>query len=218
MMWFRFYSDAINDPKVQKLPAELFKTWVNLLCVARQHDGVLPEIEELAFILRTSAAKLALQVEVLTKDHGLFDKTESGLEPHNWAVRQHESDVSTKRVQAFRKRQAKRDETVSVTPPEQSRTETETETDAESTNADAYKGRFIPRVTETSMQELQAICPHMTRSDILKELSRCDQYYTEQGTPTKGYWFKTTSWFARINTKKTERYSTKTDPAYRGVL
>jgi len=30
--WFRFYAESVNDPKVQRLPAHLFKTWVNILC------------------------------------------------------------------------------------------------------------------------------------------------------------------------------------------
>jgi len=32
--WFRFYNDALDNPKVQLLPSDLFKTWVNLLCIA----------------------------------------------------------------------------------------------------------------------------------------------------------------------------------------
>lgn len=95
------------------------------------------------------------------------------------------------------------------------------ELEKEHESTDAYKGRFVKRVTEKSMQELQAMCPLMTRSDILKELSRCDAYYSEQDKPPKSWWFTTTAWMERSNNRlsaKSERYSTKTDPAYRGVL
>jgi hypothetical protein len=52
MQWFRYYVEALNDPKVQRLAPDLFRTWVNLLCIAREHDGNLPVIGELAFKLR----------------------------------------------------------------------------------------------------------------------------------------------------------------------
>ena len=45
--WFRFYGDALNDPKVQMLPPETFKSWVNVLCLASQNDGVLGTIDEI---------------------------------------------------------------------------------------------------------------------------------------------------------------------------
>ena len=48
-MWFRFYAEALNDPKVQRLDGETFKGWVNLLCLAKAHDGTLPDIPDIAF-------------------------------------------------------------------------------------------------------------------------------------------------------------------------
>jgi hypothetical protein len=33
--WLRLYTDLINDPKVQLLPAEDFKGWINILCIAK---------------------------------------------------------------------------------------------------------------------------------------------------------------------------------------
>jgi hypothetical protein len=42
MKWLRLYSDVGSDPKVQRLPGDKFKAWINLLCVASQHDGILP--------------------------------------------------------------------------------------------------------------------------------------------------------------------------------
>ena len=54
MKWFRFYADALDDPKVQRLPPPIFKTWVNLLCLASKNEGNLPSAEECAFALRMS--------------------------------------------------------------------------------------------------------------------------------------------------------------------
>ena len=50
--WFRAYNEALDDPKVQRLPGELFKTWFNLLCVASRCGGSLPALGDLAFMLR----------------------------------------------------------------------------------------------------------------------------------------------------------------------
>jgi hypothetical protein len=54
MKWFRFYSEALHDPKVQQLRPELFKFWVNCLCLANEQPdrGTLPTVAEIAFILR----------------------------------------------------------------------------------------------------------------------------------------------------------------------
>ncbi len=42
MRWFRFYSEVLDDPKVQGLSLGLFKMWINLLCIAARNDGYLP--------------------------------------------------------------------------------------------------------------------------------------------------------------------------------
>jgi hypothetical protein len=102
--WFRLYNDVVDDPKVQRLPAELFRAWVNLLCLASRHDGILPDVPDLAFGLRCSEDEV---VEVLERlmDAGLLEHTTAGLAPHNWDGRQFASDTSTGRVQEYRRRQ-----------------------------------------------------------------------------------------------------------------
>jgi hypothetical protein len=104
MKWFRFYDDALNDPKVQKLPGDVFKTWVNLLCVASKNNGVIPsDMESLTFIMRMPESKITSHIQVI-KGAGLLDEGET-LSPHNWQGRQYESDSSTARVQRFRQKQ-----------------------------------------------------------------------------------------------------------------
>ena len=34
--WLRLYDDVLDDPEVQRLPPDLFKHWVNLLCLANK--------------------------------------------------------------------------------------------------------------------------------------------------------------------------------------
>lgn len=121
--WFRFYDAALDDPKVQRLPDNAFRAWVNLMCLASRNDGKISKsYEDLSFSLRKSAGKTRELLTVLI-EAGLVDEIENGFEPHNWDIRQYKSDVSTDRVKRFRKRC----ETVSETPPDteqiQSRTE-----------------------------------------------------------------------------------------------
>ena len=111
--WFRFYDDAVNDPKIIKLSDDIFRAWVNLLCVASKHDGALPAVDDVSIILRVKASRAAAIIAELVSC-GLLDKTEKGFAPHNWNGRQYKSDVSTERVKRFRNGQRN----VSETPPD----------------------------------------------------------------------------------------------------
>ena len=89
--WFRFYASAVDDPKIQTLPDPLFRTWINLLCLASKADGVIPGGKQLSFGLRLSDALTKKRLDALIAV-GLIDRTESGFTPHNWSERQFQSD------------------------------------------------------------------------------------------------------------------------------
>jgi hypothetical protein len=104
MKWFRMYSDALHNPKVQKLHPATFKHWVNLLCLASENEprGVLPNVEEIAFTLRVKPVEAQGIVEKLTRA-GLLDMSPDGrLSVHNWTKRQRDSDDGTTRKQRQR--------------------------------------------------------------------------------------------------------------------
>ena len=128
--WFRYYTEALDDPKVQLLSDALFRTWVNLLCLAARHGGVLPAIEDMAFALRLSEKETARRFDLLHSAE-LIDVTDGVISPHNWAARQFKTDVSNERVKQFRERH--RNEPCNVTrslhatPPENTDTDTYTE-------------------------------------------------------------------------------------------
>lgn len=114
MKWFRFYSDVLDDPKVQRLPAELFKAWVNILCLANQgpERGVLPSLADIAFRLRVTDEEAGKLVSALV-ERELLDEVDGDLVPHNWDGRQPKSDHVTSRVQRHRaKRNTEPDEPV----------------------------------------------------------------------------------------------------------
>lgn len=133
--WFRFHTEALDDPKVQRLDGDTFKAWVNLLCIAAKNEGRLPPLEEVAFALRMDENGARTVLERL-RNAGLIDLRNGGANgshyaPHGWGKRQYKSDTSTDRVKRFRKRS----KAVTETPPD---TDTETEVSvAKATGANA---------------------------------------------------------------------------------
>lgn len=116
--WFRFYDEALNDPKVQLLDGETFKHWVNILCLASRNGGKLSSVEEIAFALRIDNNACVTVVERLLNG-GLIDRLNGGpngwhYAPHGWQKRQYKSDSSNERVKRYRQRKCN----VTETPPD----------------------------------------------------------------------------------------------------
>lgn len=130
--WFRFYDDAINDPKLLKLSDRSHRVWMGMLCLASKNDGKLPPFDDMVLLLRTKADKLQPEIEKLI-EAGLLDHDDAGIAPHNWNGRQFKSDTSNERVKQHRQRNRNVTSPVTVTPPEteqiQNRTEPDTRDD-----------------------------------------------------------------------------------------
>lgn len=122
--WFRFYHEALDDPKVQQLSSDLFRDWVNLLCLTCRNDGFLPDLSAVTFALRKSESDTMFCIESLV-DAGLLDRFKSGrIRPHNWDSRQFKSDNAYDRVKRFRKRFRNVTNAVTETDQIQNRTDT----------------------------------------------------------------------------------------------
>jgi len=105
--WFRVYDEMLDDPKVQRLEAGLFRVLVNLWCLASRHDGRLPPTADLGFSLRLDPAALETALAALAAAGFLdTDPADGSLRPHGWDRRQYVSDRSTERVRAHRRRRA----------------------------------------------------------------------------------------------------------------
>lgn len=116
--WFRFYNEVIDDPKVQLLSANLFRIWVNLLCLCSANNGFLPSLKTIGYKLRLSPARVTRIIDELC-EYGLFDKLEKGTVPHNWDNRQFKSDTSRERTAKWRaKRHGDVTSEVTVTAPD----------------------------------------------------------------------------------------------------
>ena len=101
MKWFRFYADALRNPKVAALSDREFRLWVSLLSVASENDGKIPPLETLKHVLKTRLDHLSTGVERLLTI-GLIDRLEASYTPHNWDKFQYKSDTSTPRVTLHR--------------------------------------------------------------------------------------------------------------------
>ena len=153
--WFRFYVRTLNNPKVQQLAASDFKGWVNLLCLAKEYDGALPPVEDIAFRLRLSKRKAETLIKSL-EFNGLID----GDRMHDWDEMQYHSDSSTERVKRYRERQRNVPTNVPTVPfnvsetaQRQRRTETETEAETEAeteTEVPATKTKSVLRAASAS--------------------------------------------------------------------
>jgi len=139
--WIRLYTDVPNNPKVQRLPGNLFKFWINCLCIYGQR-GYFPPAKDLAWALKLTEKATMESIKSLI-EAGLLEESpgDKGFEailvdaiaPHDWADLQFESDSSKERVRKFRERHRKQARNVTVTAQEadteqiQSRAEPEAE-------------------------------------------------------------------------------------------
>lgn len=104
--WLRLYAEVVNDPKVQMLPGDVFKLWINLLCIARQSDGIIHESRFKQYCWTLRIDEQSLRHAIIHDLAELLDEVEDGQwMPHGWTKRQYESDSSTERSRQFRERQ-----------------------------------------------------------------------------------------------------------------
>lgn len=141
--WFRFYVEAMRDPKMRRLTPTQRWLWVAILAAVR--ESYLPPFLMVAEGVPYSWGDLADYAGVKVKDvelgtdlmHDLgmlaYDKDFGAWFLPKWNERQYESDDVTKRVKRFRERHSNVSETAVETPPE---TDTETETETPPTPRD----------------------------------------------------------------------------------
>ena len=163
--WFRFYDCVVDDPKAQRLPPHLFKTWVNLLCLASRSNGVIPPVDDVAFSLRISTTDAQAQIDELI-GVGLLDiRPDKRFEPHNWAARQFQSDTSKERTRKYRKRKTENgcDVTVTagVTPPEQRQIQIQKQNIPPQKGV---RGKFVDHKRENAIAFEEAIAKYEAQS------------------------------------------------------
>lgn len=195
--WWRTYDEAVDDPKLQLLPAPLFKAWFNLMCIASANGGKLPAAAAIAFKLRTTETKVKQIIAELVERH-LLDERDGGYAPHNWGDRQYTSDSSAalrQRRYRERHRNATGDGDSNVTVTVQ---DTDTDTDTESsvpkgTGANAPSGdpktEFFRRGREVLGKSSGALLAKLLRSfgpeDDPKSIAKARARIEEASTKAK---------------------------------
>lgn len=136
MRWFRFYDEVLDDPKCQRLSAQMFRNWINVLCLANREPnrGTVPPIEDVAFGMRVSVGKSERILLDLVSAELLDAMPDGTFQPHGWDTRQRVSDDVSKRVSKYRA--ANNDEPLQETLLKQKRNVTETVPHARATEAE----------------------------------------------------------------------------------
>jgi hypothetical protein len=93
--WFRFWSEAIENRKLQSLNGDQFKLYVNLMCIANRNEprGTLPEPQDVAFALRMDTNALTTDLAEL-KRLKFLDGNPRAYRVHGWEEWQRESDAN----------------------------------------------------------------------------------------------------------------------------
>jgi hypothetical protein len=99
--WFKFYEDSIDDPQIQKLTPELFKFWINLLCLTSKNNGFLPDIAGISFALRMPKDQAEAWILALVRE-GLLVVHKSLLKPDDWKQRVSPKNSNAERQKRFR--------------------------------------------------------------------------------------------------------------------
>lgn len=162
--WFRFYDDAINDPKILKLPEASRWHWAALLCIASKHDGFLPPTDDVALMLRVKPAAAAAIIATM-KHAGLLDVEDGRFTPHNWSGRQYKSDTSNERVKRFRQKKCNVTDTVTVTAPEAETEQKQSRTDAR-TDFQKREGDFRQAIVRTYGECNSPSLPDTSRASL----------------------------------------------------
>lgn len=194
--WFRLYDDILDDPKVQRLSGDEFKSWVNVLCLASKHGGSVPPLAESAFALRLTELQVAQNLGRLAV-LGLLDETAGIFRPHNWAARQFSSDQSNQRVRRMRNGGRNGVVTAVVTAPE-SETEAETERKIcpKGTYPNDFEAFWKAYPTDRNMSKKSAF-------DVFKKLSASDkQSASESLISLKDYLEENKSWYRCVHAVK----------------
>jgi hypothetical protein len=192
--WFRMYDEILDDPKVQKLPADLYRVWVNSLALCSRNGGRLPSVADCAFAFRETEASVSSAFHAL-KAEGLFVTVDETFQPKNWRKRQYKSDTSTDRVREFRKRSRN----VTETAPD-----TETEAETEKNNKPRKRGyAFDGQVIKLTRRDFDVWCKSYPDVDLAAKLQSRDDWLAHEATEKdRERWFMSTSnWLANQQQK-----------------
>jgi hypothetical protein len=127
--YVKLHTDILDNPKFERIPADLIKPWLKCLVIARLYGGVLPDLQTVAYRLRVDQATAATWLSRLQKGHFLEPAGQGGdLQPHDWEYwnpPDKRDSQNAERQRRFRaKRAAERNVTDEKIPPDPPKTNT----------------------------------------------------------------------------------------------
>lgn len=104
MKWFRFYHEAYKNPKIKRMRPELFKFWVQLLCVASDSPdrGTIESADHLACAMGLRLPLVDRLTRELAASNLLVISASGSLTPYHWSERQPDGDDAAKRKKNYR--------------------------------------------------------------------------------------------------------------------
>lgn len=161
--WFRIYDEMLDDPKMQRLPAETFRAVVNLWCLASRNGGRLPPFSDIAFALRiTESNAVTLLDELVTL--GFLDHDDDGLRPHNWDKRQYKSD-NTDATNADRQKRFRERRRNAVTPVTVTATRTDTESEQIQKEKNIGRSQATRPPSDSDFEQFRKVYPKRAGTD-----------------------------------------------------
>ena len=105
--WMKLYYEILDDPKMGRLPDNVYRRCVELFLLAGRLDenGQLPETADIAWMLRQHPEALEAELQHL-ESVGILTKTDEGWVVTNFSKRQ-EAVSDAERMRQYRKRKQK---------------------------------------------------------------------------------------------------------------
>ena len=105
--WFKLYHEILDDPKMGQISDRLYRRCIELFALAGDYDqdGLLPEIEDIAWRLRLPVDELIKDIADL-QALNIITSNDDGLVVTNFSKRQ-EPIPGAERVKSFRERKRK---------------------------------------------------------------------------------------------------------------
>lgn len=107
--WIKLYIEILDDPKMGRMPDWLFRRAIELFLLAGRNgnDGVLPPVEDMAWILRLDETKLSEALHGLA-EVGVVHEAEPGVWVVTHFAERQDADTPAERVANHRKGVTKR--------------------------------------------------------------------------------------------------------------
>lgn len=214
--WFRFYVEAMRDPKIRRLTPEQRWLWVGILSAARESpiSGYLMVSDRHAYDWTDLADYAGMKVKVveqateLMNDLGMiaFDERIGAWYVRAWSDRQFESDDVTARTRRHKERSSEPDRNVptsAVGTGLDTETETDTESDTESPSANrATTAPSHMLITEPMRKWASS---KGLRFSLDEETERFLDFHRSKGSKFKDWTAAWRTWMSRAEDYKPRR-------------